>query len=288
MTGATVTHAFTSPIADDATAAAKGEILPSHWNAAHTVTLSGVRTLLTAATTFYVRTDGADATGRGTADSAAAAYKTFQFAFNDIVANYDFGGQAVTIKAGNEAGTKTFAGIAYSGWTGGGSLVISGNGGTSTIFTDQTVFSGQGDFFSNSPLPGTVTYQNLTVGASAAATGINMVAPSVTIIGSGVIFSAQSGGVHVFMSSGASIILDGPYTLDTGSSLAHLNIGPDGTASDDGSTVITFNTGVSLSRGFLWLIGSECNFDSASAFTITGSFTGPDVRIETGGSLRYG
>jgi hypothetical protein len=36
---ATVTHTFVSAIADDATAAAAGEVLPSHWNANHTVSL---------------------------------------------------------------------------------------------------------------------------------------------------------------------------------------------------------------------------------------------------------
>ena len=42
----TVTHTFTSLIADDPVAAAAGEILPSHWNAPLTVTgtldISGV------------------------------------------------------------------------------------------------------------------------------------------------------------------------------------------------------------------------------------------------------
>lgn len=32
-----ITHTFASAIADDATAAAAGEVLPSHWNAAHTI-----------------------------------------------------------------------------------------------------------------------------------------------------------------------------------------------------------------------------------------------------------
>lgn len=32
-----VTHAFTSAIADDPVAQAAGEVLPSHWNAAHTI-----------------------------------------------------------------------------------------------------------------------------------------------------------------------------------------------------------------------------------------------------------
>lgn len=41
MGNATVHHAFTSAIADDATAAAAGEVLPSHWNAAHTIAAGG-------------------------------------------------------------------------------------------------------------------------------------------------------------------------------------------------------------------------------------------------------
>ena len=37
-----ITHTFVSGIADDATAAAKGEVLPSHWNAVHQFVFDGV------------------------------------------------------------------------------------------------------------------------------------------------------------------------------------------------------------------------------------------------------
>lgn len=37
----TVTHGFTSALSDDPAAVTAGEVLPSHWNAAHTVTGAG-------------------------------------------------------------------------------------------------------------------------------------------------------------------------------------------------------------------------------------------------------
>jgi hypothetical protein len=43
---ATVYHAFESAVADDPTSAAAGEVLPSHWNAAHTVTVTANNTVL--------------------------------------------------------------------------------------------------------------------------------------------------------------------------------------------------------------------------------------------------
>ncbi len=86
-----VTHAFVSGIADDPTAAAAGEVLPSHWNATHVVT--GIPTTLLADTNYHVATTGSDTTGDG---SVGAPWKTLQKAF-DVVVTYFLGGFSANI-----------------------------------------------------------------------------------------------------------------------------------------------------------------------------------------------
>lgn len=45
MAAITVTHAFTTAIADDPVAQAAGQVLPSHWNADHDITGAGTATV---------------------------------------------------------------------------------------------------------------------------------------------------------------------------------------------------------------------------------------------------
>lgn len=110
-----ITHTFVSGIADDATAAAAGEVLPSHWNAAHTISLT-------------------------TADVTASANK-----------NYVTDAQAVVIgntsgtNSGNEtAGTiKTALGITtLSGSNTGDQTSVSGNAGTATALASARTIGG--------------------------------------------------------------------------------------------------------------------------------------------------
>lgn len=98
-----VTHTFVSGIADDPKAAAAGEVLPSHWNATHTVT--GARTMLSGDTNFYVASTGSDSNDGLTSGTAQA---TLQHMVNTIAANYDGGGHNITINvaAGTYVGAK--------------------------------------------------------------------------------------------------------------------------------------------------------------------------------------
>lgn len=103
----TVTHGFVSNIADDPKAAAAGEVLPSHWNANHTVSgtisstaVTGLRTLLAADTTFWVSTTGSNS---ATGLSSTTAWATIQFAADTLMQKYDFAGFQPTIQV--EAGT---------------------------------------------------------------------------------------------------------------------------------------------------------------------------------------
>ncbi len=78
----TVTHGFTSGITDDSTSAAAGDVLPSHWNASHTVT----GYIAPSPTQFNVLAYGA--TGNGTTDDTSAinsAIAAFNSAGNGVL-----------------------------------------------------------------------------------------------------------------------------------------------------------------------------------------------------------
>lgn len=98
-----VTHTFVSSIADNPQAAAAGEVLPSHWNATHTV--SGIRTMLSADTNFYVASTGSDSNDGLTSGTAQA---TLAHMVNTIASNYDGGGHNITINvaSGTYAGAQ--------------------------------------------------------------------------------------------------------------------------------------------------------------------------------------
>lgn len=88
---------------------------------------SGGRTLLTANTTYYVRTDGNDANS-GTADTSGGAWLTLQKAYNVIAGTLDLGGFTVTVQVRD--GTYTGNLSVSQPWTGGGAVTFQGNSST--------------------------------------------------------------------------------------------------------------------------------------------------------------
>jgi hypothetical protein len=121
---ATVTHATVVAVADDGTSPVGSD----EWNADHVVT--GVRELLTADRTYYVRTDGSDSND-GLANTAGGAFLTIQKAADVVAGAIDFGGKNVNISVG--AGT--FVGATFNATTGGGFLTLTGAGSGSTTIT---------------------------------------------------------------------------------------------------------------------------------------------------------
>jgi hypothetical protein len=93
-----------------------------------TIALASGRTVLTADTTFYVRTDGNDA-NTGLADTAGGAFRTVQGGLDAIRAGYDFNGFTVTLQV--RAGTyQTSVGailVTVDPWVGGGALTLLGD-----------------------------------------------------------------------------------------------------------------------------------------------------------------
>lgn len=83
----TVTHTKTVSIADDPKAAAAGEVLPSDWNADHTIVgADTIPILATSNLTFNVTTTGNDTTGDG---SSGNPFATVQHAAT-VAAGYDY------------------------------------------------------------------------------------------------------------------------------------------------------------------------------------------------------
>jgi hypothetical protein len=128
--------------------------------------------LLTANTTFFIRTDGNDAND-GLTDSPSGAFLTWQAAYDHIVANYDFDGFTVTMKAGG-TGSRTFT---VSGdhllaltaaWLGGGSLIIEGDNTTPANVILSTVGGGGFDVVNIGQLPhGNITIRGFDIRSSA-------------------------------------------------------------------------------------------------------------------------
>lgn len=118
----TVTHAKTVNIADDPKAAAAGEVLPSDWNAAHVITGSTGRDILTSDRNYYVSTTGSDSNG-GT-NSSTDAWATLQHAMDFVSSNIDGAGFNVFINIGTGSftgvGAKICLGISNLLWYGAG------------------------------------------------------------------------------------------------------------------------------------------------------------------------
>ncbi|WP_314960952.1 hypothetical protein [Bradyrhizobium cosmicum] len=113
---------------------------------------TGVRELLTAARTYYVRSDGSNS-NNGLANTSGGAFLTIQKAYDVISQTLDLGGFNVTIQCNNVA---AFDGLALNtAWTGGGNATLDLGSGTingTTNVINCTI-----------PLPGIFTVQNGTL-----------------------------------------------------------------------------------------------------------------------------
>lgn len=112
------------------------------WDADHIVT--GVREVLTAPRTYYVRVDGSDSTGTGLSNDANA-FRTKQKAYDTIADTLDLAGNTVTIQLGN--GTYTAGLVTAKGVVGGNgpaSIVILGSPTPSNVLIAVTSQDGFG------------------------------------------------------------------------------------------------------------------------------------------------
>jgi hypothetical protein len=245
-------------------------------------TASPPRIALTGNTTFYVRTDGSDA-NTGLVDNFFQGWATFQHAINVIISQYDFAGFTVTITAGNEAGTKTFAGFTLAGsWTGGGALVISGNGGNTILNANP----GRGDAITLvGVLPGTLTIQNIQL-TSAGQNGIYHAGLGLVLLRGALTFLACT-GAHVFaFGTNANMDIDASYTI-AGGAYAHIQSFYGALVADNviGTTAVTVTLSGTpvFTQDFFFAAGT--GIIRLVQTTYSGTGTGQKWRLSEGGLI---
>lgn len=149
-----IKHAFVSPIADDPNAASLGEVLPSHWNANHTITgtvsVFGPVGQLSSDQQYYVSNSGSDSNS-GT--SPGQPWATIQHAF-DTISTIDLNGFVVFINLAPGTYAGATAGNLYSSKAGalnataqGGYVQIVGDNVTPSNCVITTNSAGTGCFY---------------------------------------------------------------------------------------------------------------------------------------------
>lgn len=147
-------------------------------------TLPGVRELLTAARTYYVRTDGSDS-NTGLSNTAGGAFLTIQKAV-DVASALDNGGYNITIQLADGTYSQS---VVLKSFVGGGQLIIAGNSST----PDNVIISSGGDAISTND--GTVgTYFIKDLRLTATGNGLYIKTGSIVLIGN-LVFGACS--IHV-------------------------------------------------------------------------------------------
>lgn len=173
------------------------------------------RIILTADTTFWVRSDGNDA-NTGLVNTAAGAKRTWNGLYLAFTSLYDAGGKIVTLKSGT-TGTYPAGLFMSTAWVGGGQLIIDLNG--SSIA--ETVTKG---IINDVVQPGQITIQNsagLGVGgviSSAGFAAIQNDQPSDMNIGIG-ITTGPAFDAHYEATQGAGIYLSAPINVTSNGTL---------------------------------------------------------------------
>lgn len=171
------------------------------------------REVLTAARTYYVRTDGAD-TNSGLADTAAGAFLTIQKAI-DVASSLDLNGYNVTIQVANATWTQA---LTLKQPAGVGTCTLQGDTTTPANCTISTT-SANAITASGAPIIWTLSglrLQTTTSGSGVAASNNCLITLSNVHFGA----CADNG---IFTSSGAVVSVTSNYTI-SGGSLRHLNL----------------------------------------------------------------
>lgn len=236
------------------------------------------RELLTAARTYYVRTDGSDS-NTGLANTAGGAFLTIQKAIN-TVASLDTSTYNVTISVG--AGTFTAANTLKDP-LGAGTVTISGAGSGSTTIS---VTSGN-CFFAQSSVKYTVSA--MTLQTTTSGRGIYAYLNSFVAIGSDIVFGACP-TAHMEANTDSTISSINSYSV-TGSAAYHWRADNGGRILAAGITITTTGT---ITYSYFCIVQNlsfaRVNANTFSGGTITGTRYYADGNSEiytNGGGASY-
>lgn len=236
-------------------------------------TLPGVRELLTAARTYYVRTDGSDS-NTGLNNTAGGAFATIQKAVDTAVA---LDGSIYQITISVAAGT--YSGVVLKKYVGSVPIAITGD---TTTPANVTITTTAPDCILGEDVGawklGGLKLQNTTGG-----TGLHLRGATVVAFSGTMEFGACSSR-HMFLIAGARLSIEAPWRI-TGSSPYHIS------ASVYSFFIVTNQPctlvgSLAFSASFLECLGSEMR---VFGVTFTGSATGARYYVAFNGLIRvYG
>lgn len=235
----------------------------------------GIREVLSASRTYYVRTDGSDS-NNGLANTSGGAFATLQKAYDTIVALLDTAGYTVTVQVAD--GTYA-AGVSMSAsWTGGGPIVFQGNSATPTnVVIDATSSA----FSATCLLPADVTIKDMRLKSSAGNAIEN--GGSGVIRFSGIDFGA-CGNSHVLSSANAAAVYSaGNYSI-SGSGITHMQAIFGGVIRNDGRT-ITISAAVTFSSAFAFAWRAAVIECYGNTFVNSSNVTGVKYAVRTNSVL---
>jgi len=227
------------------------------------VQVAWARERLTAARTYYVRTDGSDS-NTGLANTSGGAFLTIQKAVDVVAGSLDLGGYAVTIQIAD--GTYTGA-TSLKALTGGGSVTIQGNSGTPANVVVSTT-SGHG--FTQAPGAwGAYTVKDLKIQTTTSGFGLVVSGSGSLLLINNVVFGACASG-HMYVDKDGNITASGNYTI-AGAAPVHFQIATGGSVACN-SKVITITGTPAFSTAYLY--ATTCGMASLGSTTYSGSATG--------------
>ncbi|MFZ0271007.1 MAG: hypothetical protein WAL34_04070 [Acidobacteriaceae bacterium] len=236
----------------------------------------GVRTVLTANTTFYVSTSGNDSTGSGT---SGAPWATIQHAFNYIANDIDLAGYTATVQLAD--GTYAAAQVSQP-WVGGGpaNVILQGNSVTpsNTVITSnstnslQAVNTGVG-----------FTYQDLELANTLAGSSCAFAAYGGQLIqGPNVVFGAAA-TCHISIGWNGIFYLAGSYTI-AGGAATHLQCYSNGTIFVGPGITVTL-LGTPAFSGAFASVNTGSVFFQTPVASFSGSATGARYSVGLNGVI---
>lgn len=230
------------------------------------------REVLTAARTYYVRTDGSNS-NTGLVDSAGGAFLTIQKAI-DVIAALDIATFAVTIQVGN--GTYTGAILVTGPWVGSGNVSIVGD----TTTPSNVVISVTSNHAVQVKDGGRLRVRGVKIQTTTSGTGI--LADTNGIIQMNGLFEVGACATyHMNAQNGGSIVITANYTI-SGGALYHWIAVMSGLI--DGIVLtITLSGTPAFSQSFAYASRSgtiQCHLN-----TFSGSGTGTRYTIDAGSTI---
>ncbi len=224
------------------------------------VQVKWMRERLTAARTYYVRTDGSDSNS-GLANTSGGAFLTLQKAADVISGNLDLGGQTVTVQVAD--GTYT-AGVVLPAYSGAGSVSFVGN--TTTPANVVVSTTSASCFFASTPQ--TYSVSGFKVQTTTSGHGLNASGNAVLTFGN-MDFGACA-GVQIGITTGATVAASTNYAI-SGAAQCHVQVTEGGVASLSGKTITITGT-PAFSVAYIYARG--CASANMNGCTFSGSATG--------------